>query len=413
MSEIDFVFEGGGAKGMVFVGALQELAGARPFAVGRLLGTSAGAITATLLAAGYTPQEMLLALAEKGPDGRPVFAAFLGEPAPFDAMAVAASEIRKLLGQFDIPFLPEKGERRVDDWIAGKLAGDDKGRHLFAFVERGGWYGADAFIAWLRQRLNTDAPDGQPRQFADMTLAEFRKTTGRDLTLVAADTTASRMLLLNHRTAPDLPVVYATRMSMSVPLLWEEVVWRPEWGPYHAWDAGSRSLMPSDVTGHEIVDGGLLSNFPIALFMANRPDVTAVMGEAKTRNVLGLLIDETLPVPDRPSRPASSGITASLGGLSVARRLAQLANTATCAHDNMAKAVFAANVVRLPAGGYGTTQFDMTEAERDALLNAGRNAMRQFLSAQTVLEGTDGDFDFSVPTDRQAAANAVAETILQ
>lgn len=413
MSEIDFVFEGGGAKGMVFVGALQELYGAWRVAPGRLLGTSAGAITATLMAAGYTPQEMLPALAEKGPDGRAVFASFLGQPEGFDAQAVAASEIRRLLAQLDIPFLPQGGEQRVDDWIAGKLASDDRGRHLFAFVERGGWYGADAFLAWLRARLNTGTLNGQPRQFADMTLAEFRAATGRDLTLIAADTSASRMLLLNHRTAPDLPVVYAARMSMSVPLLWEEVVWRREWGAYRSWDPAARTLKPNDLTGHEVVDGGLLSNFPIALFMTNRPDVAAVMGEPKAKNVLGLLIDETLPVPDRPQKPASTGIASSLTGLSVVRRLSQLANTATCAHDNMAKAVFAANVVRLPAGGYGTTQFDMTDAERDALLNAGRSAMRQFLSAQTVLEGTDGGLDLSVSPASRAAADAVAGTILQ
>ena len=58
--QYDLVFEGGGAKGAVFVGALQEF-----FAMGhsarRFIGTSAGAITATLMAAGYGPEEMLSA----------------------------------------------------------------------------------------------------------------------------------------------------------------------------------------------------------------------------------------------------------------------------------------------------------------------------------------------------------------
>ena len=48
----DMVFEGGGAKGMVFVGALQEL-DARGHTPARLLGTSAGSIMATFLAAGF------------------------------------------------------------------------------------------------------------------------------------------------------------------------------------------------------------------------------------------------------------------------------------------------------------------------------------------------------------------------
>ena len=79
--EYDLVFEGGGAKGMAFVGACEEFF-SRGHTFGRLLGTSAGAITATLLAAGYTPAEMLDALAEKTDDGKSVFEGFMGPPAP-------------------------------------------------------------------------------------------------------------------------------------------------------------------------------------------------------------------------------------------------------------------------------------------------------------------------------------------
>ncbi len=310
-----------------------------------------------------------------------------------------------------MPILPQGTEAKVDDWLAGKLADDERGRHLFAFVERGGWYSADAFLAWLCRKLNTGQLNGQPRAFADMTMAQFHEATGRDVTLVAADTTWQRMLLLNNRTAPQLPVVYAVRMSMSVPLLWEAVAWRAEWGPYHTWDSKLQQLTPNDMTGHEIVDGGLLSNFPIALFMASRPDVAAVVGPARTKNVLGLLIDETLPVPNRPPRPASSGLASSVGGLVVLKRLSQLANTATTASDNMAKALFASNVVRLPAGGYGTTQFDMTDAEREALIDAGRQAMRNFLGTQSVLEMA-GEVDLSVSPNAEQLANAAAAAIV-
>ena len=59
--QYDLVFEGGGAKGMVFVGALQEFERLGHTA-GRLLGTSAGAIIASYLAAGFTASEMLRAL---------------------------------------------------------------------------------------------------------------------------------------------------------------------------------------------------------------------------------------------------------------------------------------------------------------------------------------------------------------
>lgn len=41
--------------------------------------------------------------------------------------------------------------------------------------------------------------------------------------LLPAGHTHDRLLVLNHRTAPDCPVVYAVRMSMSIPLVWDEV----------------------------------------------------------------------------------------------------------------------------------------------------------------------------------------------
>ena len=78
MATFDLVFEGGGAKGSVFVGAL-EVFFAAGHKTGRLVGTSAGAITAALLAAGYTPAEMLAAVTEQR-NGKPRFAEFMDQP---------------------------------------------------------------------------------------------------------------------------------------------------------------------------------------------------------------------------------------------------------------------------------------------------------------------------------------------
>ncbi len=36
-------------------------------------------------------------------------------------------------------------------------------------------------------------------------------------------------------------------------------------------------------------------------------------------------------------------------------------------------------ICHLPAKGYGTTEFDMDDARREALIQAGREAMRQYL----------------------------------
>ena len=149
----DLVFEGGGAKGMVFVGAYEEFV-RRGHTFGRLLGTSAGAITAALLAAGYTAEEMLNTLGEQE-DGKPVFAGFMGETRPFTREEILGSAIREFLRNINIKLIPDFIEERMDDGIAQMLAKNERFRHLFAFVERGGWYAADRFILWLRNKLDT------------------------------------------------------------------------------------------------------------------------------------------------------------------------------------------------------------------------------------------------------------------
>lgn len=393
----DLVFEGGGAKGFVLVGAYEEFV-KRGHTAGRLLGTSAGAITAALMAAGYTPQEMLGALGERDAKGRSVMSGFLGAPAPFTAEQVRASAIRKLLKDVNVTFLPDFAEDKVDDAIAGLLAQSRTSNHLYSFVERGGWYSADAFLTWLRAKLDAGQWRGQPRRFSAMTLGQFYAATQVELALVASDTSGGRMLVLNHRTAPDCPLVMAVRMSMSIPLLWEEVIWQAGWGAYRG----------RNITGHAIVDGGLLSNFPIELFLSEDRSVVAVMGPKRTTDVLGMLIDEDTPVP-QPLAPAAGillDIQVKPGELQTVRRLERIVGTAIGAHDKSVMDEYEQVIVRLPAGGYGIVEFDLSPQRLDALLDAGRHAVAAYFDrpapAAVVAEGEGAAAPSSAAIDRRA-----------
>ena len=363
----DLVFEGGGAKGFAFVGALDQFLG-RGHAVDRLLGTSAGSIAATLVAAGYSMPELLAAMAEKK-DGKSVFAGFMGAPKAFDGAVFKAGALNALLRRFDIPFVPAGAEDALRAKFLRYLAAKPPGNNLFSLIELGGWFSADAFLEWLERRLNEGKLNGMPRNFGAMTMREYYAATEKDLSLVATDTSEHIMLVLNHRTAPDLPVRWATRMSMSIPLLWQEVVWNSDWGDY----AGR------DVSGHAIVDGGVVSNFPLELFLSSNKEVTALMGEKKSSHVLGLLIDEKLEVPGaRAPAPAGQG-GFQLGELKTVRRLENLVDTLLESHDKSVIEAFEDTVVRLPAAGYGTTEFEMTEERRELLIEAGRAAMKVYL----------------------------------
>jgi predicted acylesterase/phospholipase RssA len=369
----DLVFEGGGAKGMVFVGAYEEFIG-RGHTLGRLLGTSAGAITAALLAAGYTPDEMLEALTEKE-NGKSVFSGFMREPAPFTQEEISASAIRALLRNVNLKLLPGFIENRLDDAITEALAQNPGARHFFAFVERGGWFAADRFVAWLTTKLDSGPWKGAQRRFSSMTLAQFFAATQVDLSVVASDTSDGRLLVLNHRTAPECPVVWAVRMSMSIPLVWNEVIWATEWGAY----------LGRTLTGHTVVDGGVLSNFPIELFISDEPQVTKLMGPKQDAAVLGLLIDESLPVPPvARKRGILVDVKVKPGELRTVQRITRLIDTMTGAHDKMVIEEFDHLVARLPAAGYGTTEFDMSDERREALVQAGRDAMAAYFDKQPV-----------------------------
>ena len=374
--QFDLIFEGGGAKGIVFVGALQEFE-ARGHTARRFVGTSAGAITATLMAAGYTSDEMLAAVNEKLPNGKPRFSTFMDIPDHFEMQDIRNSLTYTIFKKVDLAWIPEMIEGKIDERIFTQLMKPDAYREIFSFVEMGGLYEGKKFLEWIREKL-----DAGGRNLGNTTLAEFQVKTGSDLSLVASDTVGQEMLVLNYRTAPDCPVAWGVRMSMSIPFVWQEVRWKPEWGWYRG----------RDISGHEIVDGGVLSNFPLYLITAkDDEEVRAIMGDTDPDVVpnLGLLIDEMKPVADSGEAEEAKGTEKVTGGLlenvmrlKTIQRIKRLANTMTNAHDKPVMEGHKEEVCRLPAKGYGTTEFDMSDVRLQSLIRAGRKAMQEYLDAR-------------------------------
>jgi predicted acylesterase/phospholipase RssA len=130
---------------------------------------------------------------------------------------------------------------------------------------------------------------------------------------------------------------------MSLPLVWQEVVWQAQWGAYRG----------KDITGNAFVDGGLLSNFPIELYVSRNSTVTAVMGPKTSTHVLGMLLDDSAPVP------GIDVMAAAFAGLPPVQRIANLVDTALNAHDKEVIQALEQFVVRLPARGIGTTEFEI------------------------------------------------------
>ncbi len=360
MATFDVVFEGGGAKGVALAGGVSALL-QRGHTLGRLVGTSAGAITATNLAVGYTPDEIFGGALERTADGRSVYSTFSDVPKLTD-QELEASGIFKVLRGIPLP-MTARAEERLDLMLMHVLSHAPHFASLISLFELGGIFRGDGFLTWMRRCL-------AKKGFEDATLGELHQKTGKDVSVLATDTTDRRLLVFNHRTAPNLPVAWAVRMSMSIPFYWQEVRWNDAWGQY----------LGQDMTGRTIVDGGVVSNFPLFLLTDGADEeVARSMGKPSTSNAaVGFYLDPTLDVEGAPA-PTTADPTSP-----TRTRIDALLDTLMSARDNATFDAHRERVVRLPVRGYGTTDFDMSEARARSLFDAAVSATQAWLSKASV-----------------------------
>jgi NTE family protein len=236
----DAVFEGGGVWGTAFLGAVRCCEDIGITWVG-LAGTSAGAITAGLLAAGYTAGELEDAFAK------------------LDYMEFIKDRTYRF-GWDSNPSDDLENAGEVIGLLAALLAHNQLGR-----------YSSDKFHDWYDGLLRAK----RVTTFGDVFQSIGRLASGgeegrilpRQLRVVATDLTNGRLRVLpdtyldpkagpldpNSITLPPaldkLPIAHAVRCSMSIPGFFEPA-----------------RLPVGDNGGAVIVDGGVLSNFPLWLF---------------------------------------------------------------------------------------------------------------------------------------------------
>jgi NTE family protein len=306
----DLVFEGGGVKGIGLCGALAALQ-QRGFTHKSVAGTSAGAITAALVGAGYSSAELDEILLK----------------VPFKDFKDRAWE-DKLPGGRIVSLLRDRGiyeGRFFQDWIAELLG--KKG------------------ITRFGQLIDEQAEDPKNR---------FR------LRVIASDVTHRRMLVLPNDAdhlgiePEELEIAYAVRMSMSIPIFFEPVVHKN----------------PRTEEEHLIVDGGMLSNFPVWLFDCE--------GRDPRWPTFGLRLVEPDPKIAIGHRLAGEEHGAERGSL--IDYLKSLASTMMEAHDRLYldNATFA-RTIPIPTLGVGTTEFDIAPERVKALYDSGHTAASEFL----------------------------------
>jgi NTE family protein len=306
---VDLVFEGGGVKGIALVGAFSVLE-EQGFETQNVAGTSAGAIVGSLVAAGYSGKELFDLLQET----------------PFSSFEDEAWE-DKIPG-IGVPI---------------------------SILKDHGIYEGKVFHEWIRARLAEKGVSG----FGDL------KVAGEDdprwmyrLQVVVSDVTHHQLLLLPRDAKvlgedPDaLEVADAVRMSMGIPIFFE---------PFTVRVGGE------DIT---LVDGGMLSNFPVWVFDSDGvPDWPT----------FGLKLVDPAPKQVAPGELPDVPIEHS-AMKDLIRYLLGLVGTMTDAHDKiyLERDSFV-RTITIPNLGVKATEFDLSEATSESLYASGQGAASTFL----------------------------------
>lgn len=163
----NLVFEGGGVKGIAYVGALRHLQDLGILDdIERVGGTSAGAINAVLLSLGYTPDET-----------------------------------RDILSKLDFKNFMD------DSWGVA--------RDTRRLIKKFGWYRGKFFRDWIGKRIKKKT--GNPFS----TFNDFHNAGYKDLYLVATNISTGYYKVYSYEHTPKYRVCDAVRLSMSIPLFFK------------------------------------------------------------------------------------------------------------------------------------------------------------------------------------------------
>lgn len=284
------MFSGGGLKGFALVGAYQVLE-EKGYQFERVAGTSAGAILASFIAAGYSAKEIETLLDELD------LAEFLDQ--------------RKII--FPLPFM--KWLRLY--WRLGMYQGKVLEQWIFDKLAKKGIY-----------------------SFADLPVGALK--------LVASDLTNGKMIVLpddleSYGISPEsFPVARAVRMSCSIPFFFEPIKMKVQ-------------------TGETIVvDGGVLSNFPMWLFKDDDRN--------RKRPIIGLKLSRSKE---------------EVGGYDIKNALQlfeALFSTMKNAHDDRyISREHEKDVVFIPVDHIKSTAFNMEDEMKAEMMEIGRARTIQFL----------------------------------
>lgn len=200
----NLVFEGAGIRGIAYAGVVQELEHQNILPqIKKVGGTSAGAITALLIALNYNANEI--------------------------ETIVGSTNFKKFN---DGRFLFAGGINRLNKYF--------------------GWYRGNRFENWLEKIIEAKTGNN------DITFLELKNRGFKELYITGTNLNLQKLVVFSHQNFPNMKVKDAVRISISIPLYFE---------PLYLDTSGNIVERPKDKkVAHVLLDGGFIANYPIHLF---------------------------------------------------------------------------------------------------------------------------------------------------
>jgi len=163
----NLVFEGGGIKGIAFVGAMRYLEENDILSnIKNIIGSSAGSLVASFLTIGYS-----------------------------------ADELEKILKDTDYCIFRDN--------TIGLI------RNCIRIMKNYGFYKGDKYLEWLGERIKDKTGN------SDITFKQIYDTYGINLVITGTNLNKAQVIYFNHENYPDMPIRLAIRISCSIPLVFK------------------------------------------------------------------------------------------------------------------------------------------------------------------------------------------------
>lgn len=226
---------------------------------------------------------------------------------------------------------------------------------LIRLYRKFGWYKGNAFKLWVAKTI---AQKTDP----EITFSELQKLVSKNkakaLYIIGADVEHKKEVIFSHETTPEMKIVDAVRISMSIPLFFQAV----------------------RLKGHIYVDGGLYYNYPVNLFD----------NEGFNKETLGLRVDKTEEIAHQlTGQPASAKEITNIKKYiqTLIGSLIDMANKRHLSERDWHRTIY------IDCKNISSTDFQLSDKEKKSLIESGKRSTELYFDWYDKSRGSNMDLN--------------------